>query len=216
LAERLMSAWRERRVGPFSFLQLLSVAIAALAVAVALVILTTPLSPGSNGLPQPGSSFFIVGDPNGSLAIGAPAPELEGEINGVPVQLHDLDGNVVRLADLRGQVVWVNFWATWCPPCQEETPVLRDVHGQFRGDGLALVAVSVQETSVEDVRAYVQRYGLDYTVGFDATSAVFHAYHGFGLPTQVFIDRAGVVRQIVLGPVSRDQAAAILQPLLNE
>ena len=66
------------------------------------------------------------------------------------------------------------------------------------------------------MRAYVQRYGLGYTVGFDATSAVFHAYRAFGLPTQFFLDRNGVIRQVVLGPVTRDQVEQILAPLLAE
>jgi thiol-disulfide isomerase/thioredoxin len=207
---------RARRIGPFSLLQLVGVAGAAIVVAVALLVVTAPLSPGgANGGPLvPGSGFVQVGQPEGNLAIGEPAPELEGEIGGVPIQLHDLDGNLVRLADLRGKVVWLNFWATWCPPCQEETPVLRETYSAHADEGLELVAVSVQETSVDDVRAYAQRYGLDYTIGFDATAAVFHTYHGFGLPTQLFLDREGVIRQIVLGPVTRDQAETILVPLL--
>ena len=83
-------------------------------------------------------------------------------------------------------------------------------------DGLAVVAISVQETTAEDVRSYVERYGLDYTVGFDATSAVFHTYRAFGLPTQYFLDRDGVIRNVVLGPVNRAQAEQILAPLMAE
>ena len=60
---------------------------------------------------------------------------------------------------------------------------------KYADDGLALVAISVQETTADDVRAYVERYDLDYTVGFDATSAIFHTYHAYGLPTQLFLDR---------------------------
>jgi thiol-disulfide isomerase/thioredoxin len=130
--------------------------------------------------------------------------------------LTDLDGNPIRLADLKGRPVWINFWASWCPPCQAETPVLRDVYNAHAADGLALVAISVQETSPDDVRAYVQRYGLPFTVGFDATSAIFHTYHAFGLPTQLFLDRDGVIRNVVLGPVNRPQVEQILAPLLSE
>jgi thiol-disulfide isomerase/thioredoxin len=157
-----------------------------------------------------------VGEPVEGLRVGDLAPELTGVVNGETVQLTDLNGNPIRLADLRGRPVWINFWATWCPPCQEETPVLRDLYAEHADEGLALIAVSVQETTVEDVRDYVNRYSLGYTVGFDATSAVFHTYRAFGLPTQFFLDRNGVIRQVVLGPVTRDQAESILAPLLAE
>ena len=66
------------------------------------------------------------------------------------------------------------------------------------------------------MRAYVQRYALPFTVGFDATSAIFHTYHAYGLPTQLFLDRDGVIRNVVLGPVNRVQAEQILAPLLSE
>lgn len=92
--------------------------------------------------------------------------------------------------------------------------MLRDLYETHADDGLALIAISVQETTVEDVRAYVDRYDLGYTVGFDATSAVFHTYRAFGLPTQLFLDRDGVIRHVVLGPVTRNQAEQILAPLL--
>ena len=66
-----------------------------------------------------------------------------------------------------------------------------------------LLAISVQETSPADVQAYATQYGLTYPIGFDATSAVFKAYQAFGLPTQVFIDRQGIVRSVVRGPLDQ-------------
>jgi peroxiredoxin len=192
--------------------------VAAVALtAVVLMFINTPLAPAPTpGLPTPGSGFVPVGEPVEGLRIGDLAPELNGVVNGETVQLTDLNGNPIRLADLRGRPVWINFWATWCPPCQEETPVLRDLFAEHADEGLALIAVSVQETTVEDVRDYVNRYSLGYTVGFDATSAVFHTYRAFGLPTQFFLDRDGIIRHVVLGPVTRDQAEAILAPLIAE
>ena len=92
--------------------------------------------------------------------------------------------------------------------------MLRDVYEQYADDGLALVAISVQETTADDVRAYVDRYGLGYTVGFDATSAIFHTYKAFVLPTQLFIDRDGIIRHVQLGPVTRQQAEGIISGLL--
>jgi cytochrome c biogenesis protein CcmG, thiol:disulfide interchange protein DsbE len=181
-----------------------------------LVLVTTPIAtPSATPLPQPGSGFYRLGDPTAGLQIGQVAPELEGAVDGSTVGLTDLDGRPVRLADMRGGPVWVNFWATWCPPCQEETPVLREVFDRHREDGLSVVAVSVQETTPDDVRHYAETYGLDYTIGFDASSAVFKAWQGFGLPTHYFLDKDGVIRDLHYGPLTTDQAEAILAPLLR-
>lgn len=213
----LPSERKKGLIGPFSAMQVGALVVSLVVVAAILVALNTPLGgrPGPT-LPQPGSGFVPVGERIEGLRVGDIAPEFSGTVNGQPVQLADLDGNPIRLADLRGRPVWINFWATWCPPCQEETPVLRDMYEKYEDDGLALVAISVQETTPDDVRAYVERYGLRYTVGFDATSAIFHTYRAFGLPTQLFLDRDGVIRSIVLGPVTREQADTILAPLVAE
>jgi len=207
--------WRKPLVGPFSGLQLVSVLVAVVLTAGILAVLNQPIaSTVPPSLPPPGASFVAVGDAVEGLRVGDLAPEFTGTANGAQVTLTDLDGNPIRLADLRGKAVWINFWASWCPPCQAETPILRDVYNEHAAEGLALVAISVQETTPDDVRAYVQRYSLPYTVGFDATSAIFHTYHAYGLPTQLFLDRDGVIRNVVLGPITKEQAEAYLAPLL--
>ena len=204
-------------IGPFTVRHLTWLFVALAVSGFLAVALTTPLVGGPRPTaPIPGSSFVPVGPPIEGLNPGDRAPELVGTADGEEVELRDLDGNVIRLADLRGRVVWINFWATWCPPCQEETPVLRDVYERHRDEGLELVAISVKESTAEDVRRYAETYDLDYTIGFDATSAIFHTYRAFGLPTQLFIDRDGVIRHVVLGPVSREQAANLIGPLLAE
>lgn len=216
--ERRKRSWSRRPlIGPFSALHISALGAALVITGVLLAALSAPLAGAPEPTPlSPGSGFVPVGDAVEGLRLGDRAPELEGTLNGQPVELLDLDGNRIRLAELRGRPVWINFWATWCPPCQEETPVLRDMHNTYRDDGLELIAISVQETTVEDVRDYVERYGLEYTVGFDATSAIFKTYRAFGLPTQIFLDREGVIRNVVLGPVTRSQAEAILEPLMAE
>jgi len=209
--------WRRPLIGPFTVAQVLAVLASIALSALMLVVFTSPLSvpPGATQ-PRPGSTLYVVGSPQPGLRVGELAPELVGTANGQTMELNDLDGNPIRLADLRGRPVWINFWATWCPPCQEETPVLRAVYEQYADEGLALIAVSVQETTVEDVRGYVDRYDLGYTIGFDATSAIFHTYQAFVLPTQVFIDRDGVVREVILGAVTRAGAERIISGLLAE
>ncbi len=203
-------------IGPFSTQQVLVVVLLALAVVVGAIVLNRPLiGPTATGLPNPQATFFLIGPPSEGLRPGQAAPELEGDVSGRQVTLSDLDGRPIRLADLRGRPVWLNFWASWCPPCQAETPVLREVYERHKAEGLALVAVAVQETTPDDVRAYAQTYGLGYTIGFDGTSAIFHRYGVFGLPTQFFVDRAGIIRSVVLGPVDVTLAERNLAPILG-
>ncbi len=207
--------WSRQIIGPFTLTHIVALIGALLGTVLVITVLTAPVgtSAPTTG-PQPGASFFVIGERTEGLAIGQAAPELSGTHDGQPVTLADLDGNPVSLAALRGRPVWVNFWASWCPPCQLETPVLRDVYRAHVDDGLALVAVSVQEASPEVVRQYAQTYDLPYTIGFDGTSEVFHAWGGYGLPTSYFIDAEGIIRAVHYGPLSRDAAEGLLATII--
>ena len=180
-------------------------------------LVTAPVAtPAVPAIPRPGSSFVPFAPASAALRVGAPAPELVVDARGSRMQLTDLDGHALTLAEFRGRPVWLNFFATWCPPCQAETPTLERVYETHRTDGLAVVGISVQESSPADVRSYARTYGLEYPIGFDATSAIYGAYHVYGLPTQVFIDRDGIVRAVVNGPLSEAEAERILAPLLAQ
>jgi cytochrome c biogenesis protein CcmG/thiol:disulfide interchange protein DsbE len=200
-------------VGPFTGRQLATALVVVLGVAVVLVVATQPLvKPGQSPAPvDPRATQYVIGSAGEGLRVGDQAPELEiTGPDGSPAPLLDLDGNSVRLADLRGRPVWINFWASWCPPCQAETPTVRDMAAAYAPQGLAVVGISVQEATEDDVRAYAEKYGLGYTVAADLTGDVFRHYRVFGLPTQYFLDENGVIRSIVQGPVSPESAAANL------
>jgi peroxiredoxin len=209
---------RHGLIGPFSGRQLLAGAIAVLLVAILGVIVTTPLGNTANdpGVRNPLATPFIIGEaPPEGLRAGATAPELTIDLGaGSTYQLNDLDGKPITLAALRGKVVWLNFFASWCPPCQQETPILRSLANAYRDRGLAVVGVSVQETTPTDVAAYAQRYQLPYTIGFDGSGDVLRAYRVFALPTQFFIDVNGVIQQIVPGPVDEGGARALIESML--
>ena len=211
---------RERHgvIGPFSGRQLVLAFAAVLVAVVVLVGVTTPLGNTANG-PEPvdpkATAYILSSPPPVGLKVGQSAPEFSvTDENGSTFQLTDLDGKPIHLADLRGKAVWVNFWTTWCPPCQSEVPILRDVSERYKDRGLVLVAISVQETSPADVAAYAARYQLGYTIGFDASGKVFHAYKAYGLPTQVFIDPNGVIASIVGAPLDEAGAAAQIERIL--
>jgi len=197
-------------VGPFSGRQLLAGFLIVVIAVVVLIGITTPLgTTGDTPLADPQATAFVIGPaPAEGLRPGDLAPEFSvTRPDGTAFQLTDLDGKPVRLADFRGKGVWLNFWATWCPPCQQEMPVLRDLSERYKDAGLEVVAVSVQETSPADVKAYAEKYDLGYTIGFDGSGDIFHLYKGFALPTQYFIGPDGVIRDVVVSPLT--EAAAI-------
>ena len=205
--------YRRRGVGPFSLRQVTIAILVVMGTAIVLTLATVPLGSTERGLPVPDPSAFLIGSPIPGLAVGDLAPELEGDGPDGHVQLTDLDGTPIRLADLRGKAVWINFWASWCPPCQFETPTIREMDERYRNRGLVIVAVQVQQT-VDAGRDYANRYGLEYTIGADVTGAVFHTYHVFALPTQFFIDPNGVLRQVVNGPLSEQRASQLIESIL--
>ena len=205
---------RRRSVGPFSLRQVTFAITAMMGAAILGTLATVPLGSTVPGLPVPEPSAFLIGSPEPGLRIGDLAPELAVDrADGTQIVLQDLDGNPIRLADLRGKVVWLNFWASWCPPCQYETPTLRSMDLRYRDRGLVLIGVQVQQT-VDAGREYAARYDLQYTIGADVTGSIFHAYKVFALPTQFFIDTNGVVRSIVNGPLSEARASALIEALL--
>ena len=211
---------RERHglIGPFSGRQLLAAAAAIALVAVIGVAITAPLGNTSIGpsVVNPQATPYIIGEVTEGLRPGMTAPELSTLLgDGTTYQLTDLDGQPIRLADLRGKVVWLNFWASWCPPCQQETPILRELDAKYRDRGLEIVGISVQETTPTDVDAYADRYELDYTIGFDGSGHILRNYRVFALPTQFFIDTNGVIQLVVNGPVDKAGATALIQSMLG-
>jgi peroxiredoxin len=183
-----------------------------------LMLVTRPIAPGVVGataLPAP--TAYIVGPVVEGLRPGDLAPELEAKRpDGTKVTLTDLDGNPVRLADLRGKVVWLNFWATWCPPCQAETPVLRDTAAAYQDRGLEVVGIAVQETTADDVHAYADRYGIGYPIAFDASADIFREYRVFALPTQFFIGPDGRILDIVNGPMTEADVRTLIEGWLPD
>jgi peroxiredoxin len=104
--------------------------------------------------------------------------------------LQDLSGKRVRLQDLRGKVVFLNFWATWCPPCRLEMPTMEKLHLEFKEQGLEVVAVNIRE-SEDTVRQFVDQLGLSFTVLLDRRGSVSDEYGAWSIPITYIIDRRG-------------------------
>ncbi len=114
--------------------------------------------------------------------------------------LNTLDQNSLALKDLRGQAVILNFWASWCPPCQEEMPAMQSVYETFADQGLQIVAVNLAfQDSTEAAQAFVDERGLTFPVVMDEDGEVARRYRISALPTTFFIDAEGVIQEVVMG-----------------
>ena len=113
-----------------------------------------------------------------------------------------LDGAAISSGELRGKVVLVNFWATWCLPCRAEMPLLEAMWKRHRGDDFVLLGLSVDRTGAEGVREYVTARGVTYPVAVVGSEAEA-AFGGVrGIPTSFLLDREGRVRHRVIGPLA--------------
>jgi peroxiredoxin len=137
---------------------------------------------------------------------GQPAPDFT---------LRTLDGNEVRLGELRGRLVVLNFWATWCGPCREEMPLFEQAMAEREADGLLILAVNVQEGE-EQVRPFVQRLGLSYPIVMDKSGALARRYRVRSYPTTYFIGRDGTVEGRRVGAYTRQILFGRLSQLLDE
>jgi peroxiredoxin len=110
-----------------------------------------------------------------------------------------LEGSELRLSDLRGQPVVLNFWATWCAPCRKEIPQFVEAYERHRDEGLVIVGINLQEGK-SIVRPYAEDFGMNFPIAIDVDGEVGDAYRILGLPTTYFVDRDGVIRSVFTGP----------------
>lgn len=132
-------------------------------------------------------------------------------------ELERLNGEVVRLRDLRGQVVVVNFWASWCPPCRAEMPALERTYRAHRQSGLEILAVnSTHQDSLEAARDFVDERDLTFPILLDRSGLVGNQYHTRALPTTFFIGRDGVIEKVIIGgPMNEATLQTTVQSLLG-
>lgn len=152
------------------------------------------------------------------VEVGTGAPE---------VAATGMDGQPVKLSQLRGQVVLLNVWATWCPPCREEMPSMERLHRELSGEGLKIVAVSVDakpgETDADgrpggDVDAFAREMGLTFTLWQQPSGEIQRAYRTTGVPETFLIGKDGVIRKKVIGATEWDSEANVelIRRLLKE
>lgn len=132
----------------------------------------------------------------GADPIGQPAPAFSLPLRGGSAPL--------ALDKLRGQVVMVNFWASWCEPCRKEFPLLDQIYKKYKAAGFTLVGVNV-EPDAKDAESFIAKTPVTFPILFDKDSAVSKLYHVAGMPTTVLIDRKGVLRWVHRSYVPGDE-----------
>lgn len=125
------------------------------------------------------------------------------------------DGSRSTLADLRGQPVVVNFWATWCAPCRAEMPELVDAYETYKDQGLVIIGVNEQESEAKAL-PFMQEFGINFPVVLDSRGDLASLYTARGLPTTYFIDRDGNIAEQWQGILTADLLAERLAPLLEQ
>ena len=148
---------------------------------------------------QPGDT--VVG---GHPLSGQAAPEID---------LVSLDGERVTLSSLRGRPVLVNFWATWCPPCRAEFPLMVEAYAEHADDGLQILGI-LHDDAAEGARAFAADQDATWPMLLDPEDEAWKDYLGVGLPTSFYVDADGIVRAFSVGPFSEAGLAAQLATIL--
>jgi thiol-disulfide isomerase/thioredoxin len=179
------------------------------------------------GLVVAGLGLVVLGTAIWILAIDSQAPSntQPTDFSSIPVPvsfdapnltLQDLTGQEQSLSGHRGSVVLVNLWATWCPPCQAEMPILESFYRQHRNSGLIVIGVEDGDPKVQ-VAAFVAAHGLTFPIWLDPSyQATDHAFKTSNLPTSYVIDRAGKVRLTWIGAISVANLEKYVTPLILE
>lgn len=124
------------------------------------------------------------------VEVGRPAPEF---------QLRNLRGEEITLSSLRGRVVLINFWATWCGPCRAEMPSMEALYGSHKRDDFEVLAVSIDTADPAQVGSFVEAFGFRFPILLDNRLVVNQLYQARVVPTSFLIDRKGIVRERILG-----------------
>ncbi len=172
-------------------------------VAGSLFIAATRVQP-SSGIHSPAAQTDVLSDP--APLPNHPAPDLA---------LPQLDGTLQTLRDLRGQVVLINVWATWCPPCRAEMPAIQQAYAAYRDRGFTVLAVNQRE-DVTAITPFLEQHGLTFPIVLDRDGHAGATYQASALPSSFFVDRRGVIRAVYHGPMPTRVINGTVEQLLQE
>ncbi len=186
--------------------------------------LTGPIRTPATAVPAPADVSPAPADGLPAPADGLPAPSptirmIVGPFNDQQAPdftLNTLDGQPVKLADYRGKVILVNFWASWCGPCKEEMPLLQTADEQHKADGLVVLGIN---TTFQDNRQAAEQFVRDTRVKFpillDESGSVSQDFRVISIPMSFFIDRKGIIRHYQMGAMNAAQIQQYLDDLMR-
>ena len=146
-------------------------------------------------------------DPAQSPQIGEPAPDFE---------FQDSEGHTTSLSDFRGEVVLLNFWATWCGPCVYEMPFIQQAYDEWQGTRLRVLAINIGE-SADTATSFMEAHSLSFPVLLNPNSELVGRYNIEYIPTTFFIDEDGIIQHIEVGAFSsKEEIESILSQLMSE
>ncbi len=160
-------------------------------------------SPDENDGQNAASLHDILKNKYYFLEIDKPMKDFEAE---------DLNGNKVKLSDYKGKIIFLNFWATWCPPCRAEMPHMEEFYSKYKDEDVVILAVN--STSVElkggtddkaaekKVRSFIEEYGYTFPILLDRNDEAWKIYYQAGVPANYIIDKEGIVRYLKVGAFS--------------
>jgi len=196
---RKPSRSRRKKVPPKSIPPVGMIMTGIIILTIGFVALLALPDEGTNGL-FPSEEYSSV-----PMPVEYPAPELN---------LVTMQGDAVSLADYRGQVVLLNLWATWCPPCKKELPVLEAYYKTHKDEGFVIIGVEDGQP-VEEVEAYIKTTDVSYPIWIDHEYATEVAFSAFNLPSSFVIDREGIVRLSWVGEISTVMLEKHITPLIE-
>lgn len=167
---------------------------------------TTPTTTNTT-VPTPTASEPTSGEPQTE----EPAREV---VYAPEFELEDLDGNIVRLVDLKGKNVLINFWATWCPFCVDEMPDLQLLYEKYKDDDFIVLAINVQE-SAEKAGGYLEEAGIDLPVLLDKDSRIAALYGATSIPLTIAVNKDGVAVTGYRGKLTLDQMETMYKMLVE-
>ena len=129
--------------------------------------------------------------------------------------LTSFDGDSITLSELRGQVVIINFWASWCPPCREEAAYLEATWRKYRNQGVVFIGVDYVDTEAEAL-AYIDEFDITYFNGADIGTRISHSYRIQGVPETFYVARNGELRGLKIGPLFPPELEQQIETLLEE
>lgn len=140
------------------------------------------------------------------LKVGSSAPDFV---------LETLDGKKVQLSDLRGKGVFLNFWGTWCKPCEKEMPFMENQYQNFKDKGVEILAVNIAESDLV-VNQFVKRHGLTFPILMDRKSEITELYKISPIPTTFLIDEKGEIKKVITGAMTEETVREYMKMIVPE